>query len=265
MKYKLKMVTLIVMLIASVMLTGCIGDDKKIPINKIKDNEILVISYLDNKSILTKSDFPDFELIKHQYAIASENMSVTINTESSHRVLVMDADEEVPKGFRIYGSSESYNSSKNSTDMNKTLGKNMTDRYLFLQYKAFDDNSRLDYLLNMTAGSYAKNGYKSKVLGNDTNITYKGRVFMFESTNSAGLNRTIILFGHDNVIGTIGVQDSEDRSLNESLKILDIVSDRLNVNTKEVKIVKSEIIRSFNNTDDNKSVVDNSNITVNQS
>lgn len=260
MRYKLKMVIPIAMLIASVILAGCIDNDQKIPIDKVSDNDTLVINYLDNATILTKSDFPDFELIDRQYAIASENMSVTINTEGSHNVYVMNAKEETPKGYRIYGALESYNSSKNLVNINKTLGKNSTDRYMFLQYKVFDDNKRLDYLLNVTTSTYVKNGYKSKVLGNNTTLTYKGRVFVVESVNDAGLNRTIVLFAHDNVIGTIGVQDSKDRSLNESLKILDIVANRLKVNTKKVKIVKSDVIRAFSNKTD--IVSDVSNMTV---
>lgn len=249
MKYRLetKIIGPIIILVISAMLAGCI--DKTLPVNNTgNDSEVLVINYIDDTSILTKEDFPDFEPMIHEYAIASENMTVTVNTEGSHSTYLVYAGEEIPDGYRIYGSSESYNSSEYiNKSLDKNVSKNVTERYILLQYKVFDDDKKIDYLLNMTVSTYTKSGFKSKVL-NNTNVTYKGRVFILESTNDVGMNRIIILFGYNTVIGKVAVQDYGDRSLEESLKILNIAFDRIKVNTKNVSIVKEDIIKMYNTT-----------------
>lgn len=265
MKYdieRLKIVIPMILLVASVILSGCIDNDQKIPINKVRDNETLIINYLSKVPILAKEDVPDFELMDRYYFAAADNITVSVRTEGSHRTTIINDSDKVQNGYRIYGGSELYNSSKN-IDLNKNLSldqnlsKNLTERYILLQYKTFDTKQDLNYVLNMSVSTYAKAGYRSKVL-NDTNIAYKGRIFILESTNEVGVSRTIILFGNDTVLGKIAVQDSKDRSLNESLKILDIVSDRLNINTKEVKIVKSGVIKAFNDT-----IANNTGATIN--
>jgi hypothetical protein len=206
----------LMVLLSSVLLSGCIFEpqEKLLPVNYDQTN--ITIKYVVTSSILDKNDFPDFNLKDHIYFVYPENLSLTLDTESLHGTGAVDATNEIPKGYRIYGSEEAYNSSK---------------RFILLQYKVFDNDGRLNDSMNLTATDYINHGFKSKIL----NGTYKGRIFALEN-ETKDMNITIILFGYDTIIGKIGVQDYKDMSLNESLKILDIVEDRLKINTKQVQV-----------------------------
>lgn len=214
MKYEL-----IILLTISVILAGCIDkpEEKLLPAN-YKEN-LITVKYVENSgSILTKEDFPGFELIDSVRFISQDNISTTLETESVHNTLVINASDEVPTGFRQYGGSEGYN---------------LSDRYLLLQYKVYDNNEKLNESLNLTAHNYIKNGFRPKAL-NGTNYTQ--RIFVLQSNVSGrtDMNITMILFGYDTILGKIGVKDYTDKSLEESLKIFDIAVDRLKVGKKEV-------------------------------
>ena len=217
-------------IIISAILSGCVfkPEEKLLPANWDKDN--LTIKYTDNRNtIITKEDFPDFKLVDHLYFITLKNVSLTLETEGSHRSGSANASDinisdEIPEEYRLYGESESYNSN---------------NRYIFLQYKVFDKDTRLNDSMNLTAYDYIKNGFQPVLLNN---ASYKGRVFILENaTNITGMNRTIVLFGYDTVIGKIGVQDYKTKSLNESLRILNFVYDRLRVSTKNVTIKREDV------------------------
>jgi hypothetical protein len=216
------------MLTISILLSGCIDNGSKV--NATIPDKLVKINYVDNRTILNGQDFPGFELVNNVYYVSSENLSLTLEAESGHGVYEVDANATIPPGYRLYGGSETYNNS---------------GRYLLLQYKVFDKNESLVDTINMTAEDiYIKKGYKYV----SVNKSYKGTMVVVESndTNVTGQNRIMILFGFDTVIGVVGVQDSKEKSINEALKILDIVSNRLNVRTKEVKVAKMSTIRSSN-------------------
>lgn len=246
---------LIVLIIVSVLFAGCIQE--KIP-GEQSSNKTRAIKYIENRQpIITRTDFPDLHLIEHVYFVTSDNLTVSLYTESSHGSFIVNGSTEIPEGFRVYGSSETYNSSRG---------------YLLLQYKVFDDNERLNDSMNMTVVDYVRNGFVPRVLNNSK---YTQRIFVLESTmeniNKRALeninnkinatnktdvtnitkiknmeknltlsdkdkdtNVTYVLFGYDTLIGRIGVKDSKDKSLNQSLKILDMVLEGLRVGTKNV-------------------------------
>lgn len=214
MKYKL-----LLLIVISVLLAGCVNKPGELlPENNTA--ETTMVKYSENYDpILTENDFPDFKLIDHKYFIVPENLSLTLKTESYHAAGIINASEGVPKTARLYGSGETYKSG---------------DRYIIIQYKVFDNNEDLNDSMNLTVFDYTKAGFKHRVLKNIT--AHDKRIFVLESnvTNKSNVNVTIILFGYDTVIGKIGVQDSKDKSLNESLKILNIVLDGLKIRSKEV-------------------------------
>jgi len=214
-----KLMMPIIILVISAILSGCIfkPEDKLLPENYNK--ETITIKYLDNKDpIIIAQDFPNFKSLEHAYFISPENVSLTLQSESVHMADIINASEAIPRGYRLYGGSESYN---------------LSNRYILLQYKVYDSNESLNDSLELTVGKYIKEGFKSKIL---KNVSYKGRIFVFERnvTNSTDDSITVVLFGYDNVLGKIGVQDTKDKSTDESLKILNIAMDRLKVNTKQV-------------------------------
>lgn len=252
---KILMNGLIILMIVSVLFAGCIQE--KIP-GEQSSNKTRAINYIENRQpLITKGDFPNFDLIQHIYFVTSDNLTVSLYTESSHRSFIVNGSEDIPEGFRVYGSSETYNSSQG---------------YLLLQYKVFDDNERLNDSMNMTIVDYVRSGFVPKVLNGSK---YTQRIFVLESTveninkraledinnkinatnetdvtnitrikniaknmtlsdKDKNVNMTYILFGYGTLIGRIGVKDSKDKSLNQSLKILDIVLERLRVGTKNV-------------------------------
>ncbi len=219
-----KLIVPIIILVVSAILSGCIfkPEDKLLPENYNK--ETINAKYLENKDpIITSQDFPNFKLLEHVYFISPDNVSLTLQSESVHMSGTINDSEEMPKGYRLYGGSESYN---------------LSNRYILLQYKVYDSNESLNDSMDFTIGGYIKGGFKSKVL---KNVSYKGRVFVFERNvaNSSDMNVTVVLFGYDTVLGKIGVQDTRDESTNEALKILDMVMERLKVNTK--KVVKMDL------------------------
>jgi len=236
MKNKL-VISIITLSIISVVLAGCISEEQ--PKNTtgtvagIDVEKKINIKYIDSNSIFTKEDFPDFELLDRAYYVARQNMTVSLEIEGVHGENMVNDTYKVPEGYRVYGISEAYNSSKDT---------DRYDRYTLIQYKVFDVDDKLSDSMNLTAANYMKAGFKSKVLDNDTlkNAAYKGRIFIFESniTNRTDVNVTVVLFGFDTVIGKIGVQDSKGRSFSETMRLLDIVFDRLDIKTKEVKPAK---------------------------
>lgn len=230
----------ILLMVMSVLFAGCIQEEKTLNQTMV-DNGNITIKFIDNKGpIVTKedADFSDFELVNRVFLVTPENLTMTLYTETSHGSYLMNASDELPEGFRIYAESETYN-------------VNATQRYLMLQYKVFDTNESLNESMDMTVAGYVKEGYVSKKLENDTKYTQ--RIFILENNtvemngiinNNSGTNNgminnsmnvTWILFTYDTVIGRIGVRDHKDKSLNESLKLLDIVLDRINIGTKSVK------------------------------
>ena len=214
MKYEL-----MILLTISVILAGCIDKPQEQLLPENYKENLITVKYIENSgSILTKEDFPGFELIDSVRFISPENISTTLETESVHNTLVINESDEVPTGFRQYGGSEGYNSS---------------DRYLLLQYKVFDNNEKLNESMNLTAHNYIKNGFRPKAL-NGTNYTQ--RIFVLQSgvANRTDMNITMILFGYDTILGKVGVQDSKDKSLEESLRIFDIAIDRIKVGKKDV-------------------------------
>ncbi len=232
MRYKL----MLLMLTISVILSGCINTGTKDNVTtKLVPEKMLKVNYVDKHTILNGEDFPDFKLMDNVYYIAPENLPLTIETEMGHGVYEMNNSANILPGYMIYGSSELYNSSKDSME-----------RYLLVQYQVFDSNDSLGDTINTTAEDiYIKNGYKRIHVDNTNNRN----MVVFESnvTNHTNMNITVILFGFDTVIGKVGVQDSKDRSLNESLKILDVVFDRLKVKTKEVEVAKLDSIKTMQN------------------
>lgn len=212
MNYKLTL-----LIIISVILSGCMYGSEQ-PKNITESDRYIKVKYVEKDNIIKTEDFPDFKLIHNIYYVTSENVSLTLQTEIGHGTYVINKSDDVPQGYRLYGGSEAYNSS---------------ERYLLLQYKVFDDNEDLNDVISMTIEDYIQKGFEFRSLDNAS----RGDVFILESnvTNRTDMNITIILFGFDTVIGKIGVQDYKNKSLDESLKILDIVYDRLNVNIKEVK------------------------------
>lgn len=245
---------ILLMLTVSIMLSGCIdsGVDTKTGITgELIPEKLVKINYFDKGTIITGEDFPGFELMENVYYVSSENLSLTLEAETGHGVYEIDANTTVPSGYRIYGGSETYNNS---------------GRYLLLQYKGFDKNDSLADTINMTAEEvYIKHGYKYV----SVNKSYKGTMVVLESnvTGNADQNRIMILFGFDTVIGIVGVQDSKDKSINEALKMLDIVSDRLNIGTREVEVAKMSTIRSSNmsktmSNNENKTMSNNTNGTI---
>ena len=238
-----KLILLILMI--SIILSGCINTGTEttsgVNTNAIPE-KVVKAHYVDQNTILNAEDFPDFKKIDNVYYVAPENLSLTLETEMGHGVYEIDANTTNMQGYRVYGSSETYN---------------YDTRYLLLQYKVFDTNQDLNETINMTAEDvYIKQGYKYV----NIDKSYNNRVVVLESkvTNHTDMNVTIILFGFDTVIGKVGVQDYSGKSLGESLKILDIVFDRLKVKTKDVKAAKLSAIRSVGNVSDHRS-----NITIN--
>lgn len=228
MRYKL---ILLIVLTISIM-SGCMDTIVEKKVNTT--GKLMEINYMDKDIIINGEDFPDFKLIHNVYYISPENLTLTLETEMGHRVYEIDANTTIPSGYRLYGGSESYSTDENSSN-----------RYMLLQYKVFDSNVSLDDTINMTTEDiYIKNGFKYKHINN----TYRGNVVVLESnvTNRTDMNITIILFGFDTIIGKIGVQDYKDKSLEESLKMLDIVFDRLKVKTKDVEPAKLSSIREGN-------------------
>lgn len=222
MKYKLIISISILILVLS---AGCIFEKEKMPEEKMTKK--ITVKYLDSRPIITKEDFPDFDLLGRAYYIAQENMSTSLEIEGIHRETLINASDEMPEGYRIYGVTEAYN----------TISEN---RYMLLQYKVFDSKKKLNDSMNMTVLDYSKEGFRYKTLDNNS---YDERIFILESdniTNISGVNVTIILFGYDTVIGKIGVQDSKERSFDEAIKMLDIILDRLTINTKDVVPAKMD-------------------------
>lgn len=213
-----------------VILSGCIYDDKQPKNNIVEDEKYITVKYIDKGNIINPEDFPDFKLIYNIYYVTPENISLTLQTEMGHGTLAINGSNDVPQGYRIYGSSEIYNSS---------------ERYLLLQYKVFDNDEDLNGSIDVTVDDYVQNGFELKSYNNSYNNSYKGKISILESnvTNSTDMNVVIILFGFDTAIGKIGVRDHKDLSLNESLKILDMVSDGLKINTKDVKSEKMNTSR----------------------
>lgn len=229
MRYKLMLLILTI----SIILSGCIdlGNNSKDNVTGEHIPEKLVkINYVDQNTIIKAEDFPGFKLVNNIYYVAQENLSLTLEAESGHGIYEIDSNVTIPSGYRIYGGSEAYS---------------LSERYILLQYKVFDKNDSLADTINMTAEEiYIKHGYK--YVSVDKN--YKGTMVVLESniTNSTDTNVIIILFGFDTVVGKVGIQDSKDKSLNEALEMLDIVSNRLNIKTKDVEVVKLSTIRSSN-------------------
>lgn len=232
MRYKL----ILIMLTISIILSGCINSGTKDnTTGQLVPGKMVNAHYVDKNTIMTGEDFPDFKLVNNVYYISPENLSLTLETEVGHNVYEMNSSAETKPGYRIYGGSELYSSKESSRE-----------RYMLVQYKAFDNNESLTDTINITAEEvYIKRGYKYVHINN----TYNGNVVVLESnvTGHTDMNVTVILFGFDTVIGKIGVQDLKDKSLNESLKILDMVFNRLHVKTKEVKAAKLNLIRIMPN------------------
>ncbi len=226
---KMRHKLILLMLTMSIILSGCVeANDEKIGVTI--PEKTVKINYFEKNRIIDEEDFPGFELVENVYYVASENLSLTLEAETGHGVYEVDENVTIPPGYRIYGGSESYN---------------LSGRYILVQYKVFDKNDSLTDTINATAEDiYIKRGYKYVPV----NDKFKGTKVVLESnvSNSTDKNRIMILFGFGTVIGVVGVQDSKDKSLDESLKILDIVSNRLNIKTKEVKVVKMSTIRSNN-------------------
>jgi hypothetical protein len=233
MRYKLALMMLAVLII----LSGCINTDTKDnTTGQLIPEKMLSSHYVDRSTILNGEDFPGFKLENNVYYISPENLSLTLETEVCHNVYEMNSSAEIMPGYRIYGDSELYSSKENSTE-----------RYMLVQYKTFDNNESMADTINMTAEEiYVKHGYKHVSISR----SYNENVVVLESnvTNHTDMNVTIILFGFDTVIGKVGVQDSKDKSLNESLKVLDIVFSRIHVKTKEVKAARLDLIRTMPNT-----------------
>lgn len=236
---------ILLILTISIILSGCINTGTEttsgVNTNPIPE-KVVKAHYVDQNTILNAEDFPDFKRIDNIYYIAPDNLSLTLETEMGHGVYEIDANATPLSGYRVYGGSETYNSDK---------------RYLLLQYKVFDTNENLNETINMTADEvYRKQGYKYV----NIDKSHNGNIVLLESkvTNHTDMNVTIILFGFDTVIGKVGVQDYSNKSLDESLKILDIVFDRLKVKTKDVKAAKLSTIRSIGNVSSH-----NSNVTIN--
>ncbi len=224
--------TLIILLIISGILAGCVDNPGERLLSK-NTIETTTVKFIENQDpLLTKSDFPDFELIDHTYFITPENLSLTLETEAFHGAGIINASEGIPKGYRLYGSAETYKS---------------IDRYIIVQYKAFDNSENLNDSMNETVFDYINAGFKPKRL--NAAVSDK-RIFVLESNvtnksaNRSDMNVTVILFGYDNVLGKIGVQDSKDKSLNESLMILNIVPDRIKIRSKEVIAEKKSMFDS---------------------
>lgn len=219
MKSKIMILITISVIVIGLGLSGCISKPEEQLLPENYRENLITIKYVENTgSIMTKEDFPDFEPIDSVHFISPENLSLTLETESVHSTLVINATDEIPSGFRLYGGSEGYNSS---------------DRYLLLQYKVFDNNEKLNDSMNLTARNYIKNGFKPKIVnGSD----YTQRIFVLQSnvSDSIDMNVTMILFGYDTILGKVGVKDYGDKSLEESLKILDVAIDRLKVGKKDV-------------------------------
>jgi hypothetical protein len=231
MRYKL----ILLILTMSIMLSGCMDMGTKNNTDQLVPGKMVNAHYIDKHTILNREDFPGFKQVNNVYYVAPENLSLTLETAMGHGILEMNESADVLPGYRIYGSSEAYNLSENSKE-----------RYILVQYQVFDTNESLDDTISMTAEDiYVKHGYKHVPMNN----THNGNVVILESniTNNTDMNVTIILFGFDTVIGKIGVQDFKDKSLSESLKILDIVFNRINVKTKEVKAAKLNLIRLTTN------------------
>ncbi len=184
-----------------------------LPSSSHTPEKLLKINHLSSSTILNGEDFPGFELVENVYYAAPENLSLTLEAETGHGGYEIDENMAIPPGYRIYGGSESYN---------------LSGRYILVQYKVFDKNDGLVDAINATAEDiHIKHGYKYVLVNND----FKGTMVILESgaTGANDQNIVIILFAFDTVIGYISVQDSNDKSLNEALELLDIVSNRLNV------------------------------------
>lgn len=225
MRYKLIMLVLTL----SIVLSGCLRTS--IEPNTGLGESLMKINYVDNVTIIKGTDFPDFRLADNLYYIAPENLSLTPEAEMGHGVYEMSPSATTPQGYRIYGGSEAYNTSDNSSM-----------RYMILQYKVFDSNASLDAIINSTVTDiYIKNGYRLVPI----NAPYKGIAVALQSnvSNHTDMNITIILFKLDTMIGKIGVRDYSGKSFNESLKMLGIAEGRLKVRTKEVKSAGMSSIR----------------------
>lgn len=226
MRYKL----MLLMLTISIILSGCIDLSNDSKTGVAIPEKLVKINYLGQNTIMNEQDFPGFKLIHNVYYVSSENLSLTLDAESGHGVYEVDSNATIPPGYRIYGESEAYN---------------LSERYILLQYKVFDKNDSLADVINATAEDiYIKRGYKYV----SVDKSYKGNMVVLGSgvANRTDMNVTIILFGFDTVVGKIGIQDYNNDSLSEALKVLDIFSDRLNVKTKEVEVAKMSTIRSSN-------------------
>lgn len=217
-------------------MSGCVSKPKEELLPEGYNKENSTIKYINSGSILTEKDFPEFKPVDHVYFVSQENVSLTLESENVHRAYIVNASDTIPEGFRIYGGSELYNSSK---------------RYILLQYKVFDKDDKLNDSLSITVQEYTQNGFKTKTLKdmNGEKGNYKGKIVVLENnmtnvttTNmtaaNAAMNIVVILFNYDTILGKIGVLDYNNKSINESLEILDIALDRLKVNTKQVKMAK---------------------------
>ncbi len=215
MKYKLMMTFAI--LIISLVSSGCIFKPQEKLLPPGFDQQNMTIKYIENGTILDKNEFPGFNLSAHIYFVSPDNMPMTLDTEGSHNMNAVDASIQIPSGFKIYGNGEAYIA--------------MSQRFMRLQYKVFDNDYMLDDLLNTTVLNMTSKGFISK----KANGTYKGRVFVFEN-NTKDISTDIVLFKYDTVIGMIEVRDSGNNSINESLKILSNIQNKLKVNEKQIQI-----------------------------
>lgn len=238
---------LLILLVISISLSGLSGCINKSEVLKNDTREEVVkLKYIENLDpIITNGDFPDFKLIEHKYFVIPENITLSLETESFHGTIAVNASKGVPNKTRLYGGSEQYNTG---------------DRYILLQYKIFDKEDKLNDSMNMTIGEYIKAGFKTISVDKNLSDIFNGkRIFVLELKNANRSNTTngsnianavnksdaniiVILFGYDTVLGKVGIKDSKDMSLDESLKVLDITLNRLKIKSIEMIINKEEMI-----------------------
>lgn len=222
-----KNMKIILIILVSVLLAGCISKQSTILGKNNTNSSMISIKYLeDNGPIISN----DSNVLERYIFLAPINLSNTIETESAHGGgMIINAKDNIPQGFRIYGISETYNSSK---------------KYVLVQYKVFDSdvNNDLNNSIDLTVHQYVGNGFNTKIVRNINNsIASKGRIIVLESNGSSanitnvpkGNNVIIILFGFDTMIGKIGVEDNKNLSLNESLDILNTFYDKIKIKNGE--------------------------------
>lgn len=240
-----KMYGVLILLIMSVILAGCI---EKSETTKSDINETIKLKFIENREPLIKDDFSGFKLMDHKYFVVPEDLTLSLDTEAFHGTSMVNASDGIPNGARLYGGSERYN---------------LNDRLMLLQYKVFDKSDKLNDSMNMTIGEYLRAGFKTISINKSlSDVLHGKRIFVLEldNSNKSTNNNTnksnvvvnksdtnnmsviIILFGYDTVLGKVGVQDSKDKSLVESLKILEIALNRLNVRSIEKVVDKEQMV-----------------------